>query len=70
MKSVETILKVEVELQRIENIIEQLKGQLERMEHLKSFCTIYVYYSEPVSPGIVGWVFVGLYEGVKWLFVW
>jgi hypothetical protein len=68
-QTVDEMLKVEKELERINLVIEQLKSSLEQVEENNRFSTITVYVKEKTKPGIVGYVFVGLYKGVKWLFV-
>lgn len=52
-----------------------MKGRLAMMRELSSYSTITLGYTiaNPISsvrPGLLGYVFVGLYQGVKWLFVW
>jgi hypothetical protein len=69
-ESVEITLKIEKELERLQLQIESLKGQFQRLSHLKDYSTIVVNIIAPSSPGPIGWIFVGLYEGIKWLFVW
>lgn len=68
-ENVEEILKVEKELERVNQEIDVLKGRLNRYDHLLAFSTIRVGLQEKVKPGILGYVFKGLYHGVKWLFV-
>lgn len=68
--TVAEMLKVEREIQRVTKKIELLKGKLEYLENQVRFSTIRVYIRAKVSPGIVGWVFYGIYAGIKWLFVW
>ena len=40
------------------------------MKNQLTFATIAISLEESVTPGPVGWVFYGVYTGVKWLFVW
>jgi hypothetical protein len=40
------------------------------LQNQVAFSTLYVTVQDDADPGPVGWVFVGLYETVKWLFVW
>ncbi len=68
-QTVDEMLKVEKELERINLVIEQLKSSLEQVEENNRYSLITVYVKEKTKPGIVGYVFVGLYKGVKWLFV-
>lgn len=69
-ENVETALKVEVELERINGQIELLEGQLNRMKHLTQFSTLHVTVKKKVLPGPLGWIFYGLYKAVTWLFIW
>jgi hypothetical protein len=48
---------------------DELKERLNRLSHLEAYATITVDLQEKVKPGLIGYVFVGLYQGVKWLFV-
>ncbi len=62
-------LQVEKELERLNGEIDLLKGKMSRISHLVDYSTITVYYQEKVKLGILGYVFVGVYKTVKWLFV-
>jgi len=64
------ILEIEKELARVTEELERLEGQMRLMNNQTTFATLTISVEESVSPGPVGWVFVGLYKGVKWLFVW
>ena len=68
--SVDTTLRIEKEIERLQLEIESLKGQYQRLTHLKEFSTIVIGITVPISPGPIGWIFVEIYEGIKWLFVW
>lgn len=68
-ENVEAALKVEKELERLNQDIESAKGRLQRLENSIAFSTITVYVKEKKKPGIIGYVFVGMYYGLKWLFV-
>lgn len=67
--SVQEILLVEKELERLNVTIEMLKGKMNRIDHLDEFSTITINLRVKKKPGILGYVFVGAYEAVKWLFV-
>lgn len=67
--TLDQMMKVERELERINARIESLKGQIERMSHLVAMATITVRTKEGIKPGPLGWVFAKAFEGVKWLFV-
>lgn len=68
-ENVEAALKVEKELERVNGEMDSLKGKLQSMKHLADFSTITIEIQPRHKPGIVGYVFVGLYKGVRWLFV-
>lgn len=68
-QNVEETLKVEKELERLNEVIDLLKGKMKRMEHLSDFATITVDVREKTKPGVLGYVFLGVYEGIAWLFV-
>jgi hypothetical protein len=69
-KNLEEILRIEKELERLNQNIEQLKGKIERMSHIVAYSSITVETTEPARPGPVGYAFYGLYKGIEWLFVW
>ena len=68
--SVSEILSIERELQRVELEIERLTGAMKHAEESVAYSYITVRFKEKTRPGPVGWVFYGLYHGVKFLFVW
>ncbi len=68
--TIDDILKLERELERFNNEIELLKGKIERLSHLVQYATVTVQTAKEVRPGPIGYVFYGLYEGIKWLFIW
>jgi len=68
-ESVDDILKVEKELERLNLTIEKLEGRIKYAEQSVAYSIITVSLREPVKLGPVGWVFYGLYHGVAWLFV-
>jgi predicted nucleic acid-binding Zn-ribbon protein len=69
-ESMDEILRLEKELERLNIRIEMLKGKIERLSHLIHYCTITVKSFKEVEPGPVAYAFYQLYSGVKWLFVW
>jgi hypothetical protein len=78
-KTVEEILKVEAELERVSLQIEKLEGEIKYAEQSVTYSLITVKFNEKEKllqvqsgpkPGPVGWIFYGLYKGIKWLFVW
>jgi len=68
-ENVETTLKVEKELERLNETIDLLKGKMNRMNHLSEFSTITIDLKEKKKPGLLGYIGIGLYHTVKWLFV-
>jgi hypothetical protein len=68
-ENVEAALKVEKELERLNGVIDQLKGRMARMDHLETYSTITVTIKERVKPGLLGYIGMGLWKGFKWLFV-
>jgi 5-methylcytosine-specific restriction endonuclease McrA len=68
--SVHEVLSIEKELQRVELEIEVLEGRIKHSEQSVAYSYVTVRFREKTRPGPVGWVFYGLYHGVKLLFVW
>ncbi|HMO38388.1 MAG TPA: DUF4349 domain-containing protein [Saprospiraceae bacterium] len=68
-ENVEAALKVERELERLNETIDLLKGRMNRIEHLAAFSTITVNLQERKKPGVLGYLGLGLYHSVKWLLV-
>jgi hypothetical protein len=46
-----------------------MKGQMNRIDHLSTYSTITVYLKEKKKPGVIGYIGIGVYKAVKWLFV-
>ncbi|MCA1826783.1 MAG: DUF4349 domain-containing protein [Myxococcales bacterium] len=61
---------VEREIERVTSELERLEAQLAAMEKRIQFSALALDFSRKVRPGPVGWVFYGLYSGLKWLLVW
>jgi len=68
-QTVDEILKVEKELERLNETIDLLKGKMNRIDHLSAFATITINLQERKKPGVLGYIGLGLYHSVKWLFV-
>ncbi len=68
-QNVAEVLAVEKELDRLNLRIEQLKGRLNRLQEVTTYATIYLYLEEKVKPGPLGYIFVGFYKGIKFLFI-
>jgi hypothetical protein len=69
-QNVEQAVLVEKEIERVTVEIERLKGRLKSLDERVAYARLAVHFERPVTPGPLGWVFYGLYKGVKWLFVW
>jgi hypothetical protein len=68
-ENVTAALAVEKELERVNGEIESMEGKLSRLTHLVELSTITVRIEEQQKLGPLGYVFVGLWKGVSWLFV-
>jgi len=68
-ENVQSALLVEKELERLNSEIEFLKGKLNKTSHLVDFATLTISIKEKVKPGLLGYVGIGLFEVVKWLFI-
>lgn len=68
-ENVEAAVKVEKELERLNAEIDLLKGKLARFDHLAAFSTVTIHLEKKHKIGLLGYPFVGLYKGIKWLFV-
>jgi len=64
------ILAIEKELERVNLEIEILEGRINHAQLSVSYSLITVRFREKAKPGPLGWIFYGLYHGIKWLFVW
>jgi len=69
-EDVKAALEVEKELERLNNEIDLLESQMNNIGMQVQYSRITVSLQERTRPGILGYVFVGIYKGVKWLFVW
>jgi len=68
--SISDILAIEKELERVNLEIERLEGRIQYAQQSVAYSNVTIRFREKSRPGPVGWVFYGLYHGVKWLFVW
>jgi len=64
------VLSIEKELQRVVLEIERLEGAIKNAEQSVAYSSVTVRFRVKAKPGPIGWVFYGLYSGIKWLFVW
>ncbi|MGB0983864.1 MAG: DUF4349 domain-containing protein [Saprospiraceae bacterium] len=72
-KNVSEILKVEKELERLNEKIESYKGSMKSYNQQIEYSLVTISFqvkTDKARPGPLGYVFVGLYKAVKWLFVW
>jgi hypothetical protein len=67
--NVTEMVSIERELERLNLDIDRLTGSINKLQHENDYSSITVYAYKGKKPGVVGYVFVGLYKGVKWLFV-
>ncbi|MEL6653514.1 MAG: DUF4349 domain-containing protein [Bacteroidota bacterium] len=67
--NVSDVLAVEKELERVTQELEALQGRFKLLNDQVNYSTLTVYLQEKVKPGPLGYIFVGLYEAIKWLFV-
>jgi len=68
-ENVEAVQKVEKELKRLSETINSLIINIDGANHLAEFSTITVRWKEKKKPGIIGYIFIGIYRPIKWLFV-
>ncbi len=68
-ENVQTTLTVEKELERITLTIEQLQGKINNIDRMTHYATITVTLKQKKKLGPLGFIFKGVYLGVKWLFV-
>jgi hypothetical protein len=68
--TVSDILSIEKELERVNTEIELLEGKIKYAEQSTAYSNITVRFREKAKPGPIGWIFFGLYHGIKWLFIW
>lgn len=69
-QSVAEAVLVEKELERVTADYEVMKAQLDALEGSVALASVDLEFDRPVSPGPLGWVFYGLAQGIKWLFIW
>jgi hypothetical protein len=68
--TVNDILNIEKELERVNTEIEILEGRIKYAELSVEYSNITIHFKEKTKPGPLGWIFYGVYRGIKWLFVW
>ncbi|WNJ17920.1 DUF4349 domain-containing protein [Pontibacter sp. G13] len=68
-ENVEAALLVEKELERLNETIDLLQGRMNLLQNQVTYATIRINLQERTKPGLFGYIGIGLYQGVKWLFV-
>jgi hypothetical protein len=68
--TVNEMLTIERELERINTQIELMEGRIRNAETNVAFSTVTIRYQERTKLGPVSWIFYGMYAGIRWLFVW
>ena len=68
-EKVSDILEIEKELERLNTDIERLKGQINSYDTQIKYSSVSISFFTKAKPGPLGYIFVGLYKGVKFLFV-
>jgi hypothetical protein len=69
-ESVNEILSIEKELERVNSEIEIIAGRIKYAEESVALSSITVNLNEKLKLGPLSWIFYGLYCGIEWLFVW
>jgi hypothetical protein len=68
-QNVTEVLAVERELERLNVEVERLEGRKRSYDTQIQYSSVDVYFKEKVRPGPIGYVFVGIYKVIKFLFV-
>jgi len=68
--TISDILNIEKELERVNTEIEIMEGKIKYAESSVALSNITVRFRERAKPGPIGWIFYGLYRGMKWLIIW
>ncbi|MDR1894303.1 MAG: DUF4349 domain-containing protein [Spirochaetales bacterium] len=69
-QEVEDMINIEKELERVNLEIIQLEAHKQSAEQSVAYSLVSVQIDKRPIPGPLGWIFYGLYQGVRWLFVW
>jgi len=67
---VEDMLNIEKELERINGQIELYEGRKKYSENRVAYADVLIMIGESTTLGPLGWVFYGLFKGIRWLFIW
>jgi len=68
--TISEMISIERELERVVLEIERLEARARQAESSVAYSTVSIRVRERSRPGPVGWVFYGLFLGIRWLFVW
>lgn len=68
-EDVTAALAVEKELERVNGDIEAMEGRMNKLTHLGEMATIDILVYERPKLGPLGYVFHGVWKGIRWLFV-
>ena len=63
------MLRLELTLRRLNEKIDLLKGKIDKTDHLVKYSTIVINLKEKKKPGVLGYLGIGIYHAIKWLFV-
>ena len=69
-QTVNEILTIERELERVNSEIDLIAGRIRHAEASTAYSSITVRFDERTRPGPLGWIFYGVFRGIVWLFVW
>lgn len=67
--TVQDILAIETQLNRVQADLDSLQGRIKALQGQVEFATVRLYFERKPIPGPLGYVFKGLWWGVKKLFV-
>lgn len=68
-ENVEAALKVEKELERLNGEIDLMQSKLKSLQHQTVFSSIHILLEQKEKLGILGYVFVGAFKAISWLFI-
>lgn len=68
-ENVTAALLVEKELERLNREIDLYEGEMKGLQQQVQYSSVTVYLQEKVKPGVLGYIGIGIYESIKWLFV-
>ncbi len=69
-QTVDDTISIEKELARVTETIEIHEAAIARYNGQVDNTSFHISFSKKSRPGPVGWIFYGLYKGIKWLIVW